>query len=130
MFVQLMKFHVLVCFLFALLANSTDATQPKIKDSALVADAQNPPQEMKQDGGQATYEHFCINCHQEGVAGAPKFRNKTDWEPRLANNRTINELVNSAVNGLNTMPPKGTCFECTEEDLRAAIHYMLPDNHD
>lgn len=119
---------VLFVFSFALFANTADTIQPK--DSALVADAGDTADEIKQDGGQSTYEHFCINCHQDGVAGAPKFRNKTDWGPRLANNRTINDLVNSAMNGLNNMPPKGSCFECKEEDLRAAIQYMLPENHD
>ncbi len=124
-----MKLSCLVLFIFsfALFANTVDTIQPT--DSALVADAGGNPKEVK-DGGQSTYEHFCINCHQDGVADAPKFRNKTDWGPRLANNRTINELVNSAMNGLNMMPAKGSCIECNEEDLRAAIQYMLPENHD
>lgn len=77
------------------------------------------------EAGQDTYEHFCITCHQDGVAGAPKFRDNKDWAPRLSG-RTIDDLVASAVKGLNTMPPQGTCTECSEEDIRAAITYMLP----
>ncbi|MBA2648269.1 MAG: cytochrome c5 family protein [Legionella sp.] len=82
----------------------------------------------KQDNGQNTYEHFCINCHQDGVAGAPKINDKADWNLRLTN-RTIEDLVSTAMNGLNNMPAQGTCFECTTEDLKAAIQYMLP-THD
>lgn len=77
------------------------------------------------DQGQATYEQFCIICHQDGVASAPKFRNESDWKPRLAG-RTIEDLVKSATKGLNLMPEKGTCSDCSEDDLKAAIQYMLP----
>lgn len=75
--------------------------------------------------GQATYEHFCIACHQDGVAGAPKIHDEADWNPRLAN-KTIKDLVTSATKGLNNMPAQGTCSECDEEELKATIEYMLP----
>jgi cytochrome c5 len=35
-------------------------------------------------------------------------------------------LVASSIKGLNAMPAKGTCFKCMDEDLKAAISYMLP----
>jgi cytochrome c5 len=79
----------------------------------------------KQVPGQATYEGHCIVCHADGVAGAPKFRNAGDWQPRLAKSK-IDELVQIAIKGLNAMPPKGTCTECSEEDIKNAIQYMLP----
>lgn len=79
----------------------------------------------KGDPGQATYEHYCMVCHKDGVAGAPKFRDAADWNPRKAG-KTIEELVTIATNGLNAMPAKGTCAECTDADLKAAIQYMLP----
>jgi cytochrome c5 len=75
--------------------------------------------------GQATYEQYCSTCHREGVAGAPRFRVAADWQPRLAE-KTLAELVASAVKGLNAMPAKGTCVDCSETDLKNAIQYMLP----
>ena len=47
------------------------------------------------------------------------------WEPRIAKGKDV--LVQSAVNGLpgTAMPPKGTCAACTDEDLKAALEYML-----
>lgn len=75
--------------------------------------------------GQETYEQYCTVCHRDGLAGAPKFRDENDWKPRLAG-RTIDELVASAIKGLNAMPAKGTCVECTEAELKAAVQYMLP----
>lgn len=79
----------------------------------------------KKEPGEETYEQYCIVCHKDGLAGAPKFRNEQDWKPRIAG-RTLDDLVASSIKGLNAMPTKGTCFKCSEDDLKAAISYMLP----
>ncbi|MFJ1269501.1 cytochrome c5 family protein [Legionella lytica] len=79
----------------------------------------------KKEPGEETYEQYCIVCHKDGLAGAPKFRNEQDWKPRLTG-RTLEDLVASSIKGLNAMPTKGTCFKCSEDDLSAAISYMLP----
>jgi cytochrome c5 len=71
------------------------------------------------------YERHCIVCHRDGVAGAPKFRDKAAWAPRLAN-RKKEDLVATVNKGKNAMPPKGTCQECTDSDIKAAIDYMVP----
>lgn len=81
--------------------------------------------EADSEPGQAIYEQFCIICHQDGVASAPKFHNTDDWKPRLAG-RTLEDLLKSANKGLNLMPEKGTCSDCSDDDLKAAIQYMLP----
>lgn len=80
---------------------------------------------QQEEAGHTTYDQFCVICHQDGVANAPKFRNETDWKSRLAG-RTLDDLVGSATKGLNLMPAQGTCSECSEDDLKAAIQYMLP----
>lgn len=85
------------------------------------------PQEtaVKTVPGQAIYEQYCMVCHRDGVASAPKFRDAADWAPRLAN-RKIDSLTATAIKGLNAMPAKGTCQECSETDIKAAIEYMVP----
>ncbi len=75
--------------------------------------------------GQEIYERYCVVCHKDGLAGAPRFRNEQDWKPRLTG-RTLDDLVASSLKGLNAMPAKGTCIKCNEDDLKAAISYMLP----
>lgn len=75
--------------------------------------------------GQAIYEQHCIVCHRDGLVGAPKLQDEKDWKPRLAG-RTIEDLVAASIKGLNAMPPKGTCSECNDADLKAAIQYMQP----
>lgn len=79
----------------------------------------------KIEPGRATYEQYCVVCHRDGLAGAPKFQDSNDWQPRLSG-RTIDQLVASSLKGLNAMPAKGTCMECTDDDMKAAIQYMLP----
>lgn len=77
--------------------------------------------------GEETYQKYCSVCHRDGIAGAPKFRDKKDWQPHL-DNKTIDDLVAIATKGVNAMPAKGTCFECSDEDLKNAIQYMLPQS--
>ena len=76
----------------------------------------------KVDVGEATYKNFCVVCHAAGVAGAPKAHNAGDWAPRMK--KGLDGLVASATKGINAMPPKGTCVDCTDADLKAAIVFM------
>lgn len=77
--------------------------------------------------GVTIYEQHCIICHRDGIAGAPKMQDAQDWKTRL-DGRTIEDLLASAIKGLNAMPARGTCPECSEADLKAAIQYMLPQS--
>ena len=82
---------------------------------------------VKKNSGQAIYEQYCVVCHREGVAGAPKFQDAADWKSRLAK-QNIDSLTASAIKGLNAMPAKGTCQECSDADIKAAIEYMVPQS--
>ena len=52
----------------------------------------------------------------------PKKGDKAAWEPRLA--KGMDTLVQSVTNGLNAMPPKGLCMDCSAEDYKAVIQWM------
>jgi len=73
--------------------------------------------------GQKIYQASCKACHVAGVAGAPKLGDKEAWAPRIAKGNDA--LLLSVKNGLNAMPPKGTCMSCSEDELRAAMEYMV-----
>lgn len=75
------------------------------------------------DIGQQRYEKYCHICHESGLAGAPKFGDKSDWAPRIAEG--MDTLFEHALKGYKAMPPKGTCMECTDEELKKAIEYMV-----
>ena len=72
--------------------------------------------------GKKIFESTCVVCHGAGIAGAPKFGDKAQWAPRIA--QGINVLFAHAKNGLNAMPPKGGNNSLTDAQLRAAIDYM------
>ena len=73
--------------------------------------------------GKKVYESTCVVCHGAGIAGAPKFGDKAQWAPRIA--QGINVLFAHAQNGLNAMPPKGGDKSLSDGQLRAAIDYMV-----
>jgi cytochrome c5 len=95
------------------------------KDSSPQSEESVPEVAKEERPGQHIYEQYCGVCHRDGVAGAPKFHEVNDWKPRM-DGKTIDELVAIAIKGLNAMPPKGTCGECSDADLKAAIQFMLP----
>lgn len=76
--------------------------------------------------GEDVYNAHCTACHGTGVAGAPKFGDSGAWGPRAA--KGIDTLLSNATNGLNAMPPKGTCAACSADELKAAIEYMLTNS--
>ncbi len=93
--------------------------------SAALTISQEKKMDVQAEPGQETYEQYCVICHRDGVAGAPKFRDAADWEPRLVG-KDINALLAIVLKGLNAMPVKGSCIECNEAELKAAIEYMVP----
>ena len=68
------------------------------------------------------YNKTCVVCHSSGAAGAPKFGAAQDWAPRLAKGQE--KLLVSIKNGLNAMPPKGMCNDCSDTEYKALIQYM------
>lgn len=75
--------------------------------------------------GDAVYNKFCAACHTSGVLGAPKLNDAADWEPRLA--QGMDTVLKHAIEGYNAMPPKGTCNDCSDEEIQAAIDYMIAE---
>jgi len=76
-----------------------------------------------EDAGEKTYKMACFACHGTGAAGSPKLGDKAAWVPRIA--KGMDALLASATNGLNAMPPKGTCMACSSDELQAAVEYMV-----
>ncbi|WP_083928932.1 c-type cytochrome [Geopsychrobacter electrodiphilus] len=73
--------------------------------------------------GQEVYDGVCHSCHSTGVAGAPKLGDKAAWSGRIA--KGVDALVQSALNGKGSMPPKGGERTLNEAEIRAAVNYMV-----
>ncbi|MEQ8860612.1 MAG: c-type cytochrome [Pseudomonadales bacterium] len=73
--------------------------------------------------GEAVYNQFCGTCHNIGVAGAPMLADAEAWQPRIA--KGMDTLWDHTLNGINAMPAKGTCMNCSDDELRGALDYMV-----
>lgn len=72
----------------------------------------------------AILDQYCNVCHLTGWNGAPLSDEANDWQPRLTTG--FDSLFKNAKQGINNMPPMGTCTDCTDAELEAAIRKMLP----
>ncbi len=73
--------------------------------------------------GEVTYQGTCIKCHANGLNGAPIFGNKKMWSKRTP--QGIPTLIEHATNGYGLMPAKGGNTELTDEEISAAVNYMV-----
>lgn len=73
--------------------------------------------------GAEIYNTTCVMCHASGIAGAPKVGDAAAWAPRAAKGMTT--MMKNAIDGLNAMPPRGTCGNCSDDELQVVIQYML-----
>lgn len=79
--------------------------------------------------GQKIYDGTCRLCHGTGLAGAPKLEDTTTWEHRLKQGIAV--LHKHAINGYSgqygVMPPKGGNVDLTEDEVKAAVDFMIKD---
>ena len=73
--------------------------------------------------GEEVYGGLCKTCHDAGVAGAP-IPGSELMAARL-DEKGIDGLVANAINGLNAMPPRGGNPALTDEQIQAAVEFML-----
>jgi cytochrome c5 len=73
--------------------------------------------------GKEIYDTKCFTCHAAGVAGAPKLGDKAAWAPRIETG--MDAMMVTVIKGKGAMPPKGTCMDCTDDELKATTQYMV-----
>lgn len=73
--------------------------------------------------GDVVYNASCAGCHSTGAAGAPKTGDKGAWSKRLAQGKPT--LYKHAISGFNAMPPKGMCMTCSDDEIKAAVDFMI-----
>jgi cytochrome c5 len=99
------------------------------------AGAAQPPLQIAQaeeapDKGKTVYDTACVVCHQTGVGGAPKIGDKAAWADRLAQGEaTLSEHAIKGFQGkTGMMPPKGGRADLSDEEVKAAVSYMIEAN--
>ena len=96
-------------------------SEPEPAPAAAVAAATAEPR-----SGESIYNSYCMACHTTGAAGAPKLGDAAAWAPRIA--AGMETLMKNAINGLNAMPPKGLCMDCSDAEFTAVVEYILANS--
>ena len=91
--------------------------------AAVVETASAAPSAETLEKGKAVYSRTCFACHATGVAGSPKIDDKAAWAPRIATG--MEALYATSLNGKGAMPPKGGNTSLADEDVKAAVDYMV-----
>ena len=73
--------------------------------------------------GKVIYTNKCRACHDYGVAGAPRYGNSEVWAGRLT--KGLDVLYKNSINGIRAMPARGGCYACSDDDIKAAVDYIL-----
>ncbi|MCL6619583.1 c-type cytochrome [Thermomonas hydrothermalis] len=112
----------------AVYAGATGAAeQAAAAAAAVAAAAANVPFGGRTDGAEIFNNGPCTGCHTNGVGGAPKL-DAAGIGARVAQ-QGIDELVKKAISGFTgtagVMPPKGGNPALTDEQIRAAVEYMV-----
>jgi cytochrome c5 len=75
--------------------------------------------------GEEVYNAACMACHATGAGGAPLYGDVAAWADRIAKGTDV--LHDSGVNGVagTGMIAKGGCMNCSDEEVVAAVDYMI-----
>ncbi len=76
--------------------------------------------------GSDIYASNCIACHSSGVAGAPILGDVAAWTARLT--KGVETVYTNAINGIGAMPARGTCMDCSDDEVIAAIDHILENS--
>lgn len=76
--------------------------------------------------GEEIYNTACTACHATGAAGAPKLGDSAAWADRIAKGKET--LYDHSINGFNGMPAKGLCMDCSDDELKATVDYMVENS--
>lgn len=87
------------------------------------------PTKVASDGprsGEEIYNSKCVACHSSGAGGAPKTGVAGDWSPRI--DQGMDVLYANAINGIRGMPAKGLCMDCSDDEVKASVDYILENS--
>ena len=103
-------------------APAADTVAEEAAGAAEVVAAEMPAVAGSGIDGAAIYNSACMACHASGAAGAP-IPGSDAWAERVA--KGAETLIASAINGLGIMPPKGGRPDFSDDEIKAAVEYML-----
>ena len=91
-------------------------------DSSMAATS-SESSEKAERSGEEIYKANCQGCHSSGVMGAPKYAPLEDWAARI--DLGLEKLTLSAIAGKGGMPARGTCMDCSDNEIKLTVQYLL-----
>ncbi len=76
---------------------------------------------------ESVYQNNCASCHDTGMAGAPTLDDTEEWSSRLEERGGFDGVMQNVIDGLNAMPPRGMCNNCSDDELSQVAEYMMGD---
>lgn len=79
--------------------------------------------------GPQVYNTACLACHGAGIGGAPLVGDAAAWAPRIAKGEdTLNASALDGFTDIGYMPPKGGRVDLSDEEILAAVGYMIKES--
>ncbi len=77
--------------------------------------------------GKQVYDTACFICHASGAAGAPKLGDAAAWAPRIEQGMDVvyEHAIKGFMGNAGMMPPKGGRTDLSDEQVKAAVDYMV-----
>jgi len=98
-------------------------------DEPQVAEAQQAEPVATTMSGPQVYNAACNACHGAGIGGAPTLTDAANWTARI--DQGTDTLYDHAINGYQGsagyMPPKGGRLDLSDEEIQAAVDYMVSE---
>jgi cytochrome c5 len=77
--------------------------------------------------GEAVFTADCTKCHTGGLGGfisnVPDIDDPEDWEALTP--KGLDALTTNTITGIGDMAARGACAGCTDEEIRAAVEFIL-----
>ena len=91
------------------------------------APAAGPAYPVDLANGKRVYDKACFACHMTGVNGAAIVTDKVRWQAQVDKGMPLlhKHVIEGVTGTFGTLPPRGTCVDCSDQDLYDAIHYMM-----
>jgi len=108
-------------------AEDTATAAPAAATAGSDAAADTEPADL----GKKVYDGLCFSCHSTGLAGIPQTGDTGEWADRIAQGDLL--LYERAIKGFTgesgmVMPPKGGNASLSDDEVRAAVDYMIENS--
>lgn len=80
--------------------------------------------------GPQVYNTACLACHGAGIGGAPVLGDAAQWAERIAQgDDTLKEhAIGGYTGSAGYMPPKGGRLDLSDDEIAAAVDYMVGES--